>query len=137
MYGKKQTSETKQKISRANSGKKPSEEARIKMSMAARKVKPAEFDGFISPQKVVERQLFRHQVHAQVLQRDNYTCQICDVAGGYLNVDHIKPWAEYPELRYEISNCRTLCQSCHYYITFKRKMPKFSKWGVLPSKQVE
>lgn len=136
MFGRVQTPETREKIGNANRSKKPSIEARAKMSMAARKVKVLEFDGFISSEKEKARQDFRQQVHSQVLRRDNYTCQICEQYGGYLNVDHIKSWAEYPELRHEISNCRTLCQACHYYITFKRKMPKLSKWGILSRKEV-
>lgn len=48
-----------------------------------------------------------------VYERDNYTCQICFKIGGELNADHIKPWALYPELRFDLNNGRTLCVSCH------------------------
>lgn len=48
-----------------------------------------------------------------VMERDNYTCQECGVHGGYLEVDHIKPFAYFPELRLELSNGRTLCRPCH------------------------
>jgi 5-methylcytosine-specific restriction endonuclease McrA len=30
-----------------------------------------------------------------------------------LDADHIKPWSQYPALRYEVSNGRALCRSCH------------------------
>lgn len=66
---------------------------------------------------------------SRVFARDNYTCQVCDTIGGYLQADHIKRYADYPELRYEISNGRTLCVACHYYVTFKRKMPQGIVWG--------
>lgn len=49
-----------------------------------------------------------------VFKRDDYTCQICGVRGTYLEADHIKPWAFFSELRYEISNGRTLCKICHH-----------------------
>lgn len=65
-----------------------------------------------------------------VLLRDNYTCQVCDQYGGDLHIDHIKAWADYPELRFEISNGRALCRPCHYWVTFKRKMPNNSRWGI-------
>lgn len=48
-----------------------------------------------------------------VFERDDYTCQTCDVRGSYLEADHIQPWAYFPELRFELSNGRTLCRPCH------------------------
>jgi predicted restriction endonuclease len=55
-----------------------------------------------------------------VFERDDYTCQFCNKRGGNLEADHIKPWTTHPELRYDISNGRTLCLKCHR-TTFKRK----------------
>ena len=76
-----------------------------------------------------ERVRFRKTVQMRIFARDNYTCQVCDEYGANIHVDHIKSWAEYPELRFEESNCRTLCMACHYYVTFKRKIPKGIIWG--------
>jgi len=55
-----------------------------------------------------------------VFERDNYACQHpgCDKRGGWMNADHIKPWAYYPELRYDVNNGRTLCVE-HHRLTFK------------------
>lgn len=66
---------------------------------------------------------------SSVFERDNFTCVICEKKGGYLNADHIQSWAQYPELRYEVNNGRTLCVACHYFETFSKPMPKGSKWG--------
>lgn len=48
-----------------------------------------------------------------VMERDNWTCQNCGVRGVPLEAHHIKTWAEYPELRYELSNGVALCLPCH------------------------
>ncbi len=48
-----------------------------------------------------------------VFERDNYTCQMCHVRGNYIEADHIKPFAYFPEIRWELSNGRTLCRKCH------------------------
>lgn len=42
-----------------------------------------------------------------------FTCQECKQKGGELHADHIKPFALFPELRFDINNGRTLCVSCH------------------------
>ncbi|KKM94268.1 hypothetical protein LCGC14_1200140 [marine sediment metagenome] len=48
-----------------------------------------------------------------VFERDDYTCRLCNKKGGYLEADHIKPFAYFPKLRFELSNGRTLCRKCH------------------------
>lgn len=48
----------------------------------------------------------------EVFDRDNYSCVDCGEAG-YITAHHIKSFAYYPELRYELSNGKTLCEKCH------------------------
>lgn len=48
-----------------------------------------------------------------VFERDNYTCQRCGQFGGKLNAHHIYNYAEYKELRTDVSNGITLCKECH------------------------
>ena len=47
-----------------------------------------------------------------VFERDGYQCRDCGT-GGRLQAHHIKEWAEYPELRFEVDNGLTLCDECH------------------------
>lgn len=47
-----------------------------------------------------------------VLKRDNYTCKKCGNKND-LVVHHIKSFASDKELRFNINNGVTLCQSCH------------------------
>jgi 5-methylcytosine-specific restriction endonuclease McrA len=54
----------------------------------------------------------------EVLKRDNYQCKICKIRSTKGNriifdVDHIKSFSRYPELRLVLSNGRTLCRPCH------------------------
>lgn len=53
-----------------------------------------------------------------VFERDKYACIWCGAGNKNgqstrLNADHIKPFAQYPELRFAIDNGRTLCFDCH------------------------
>lgn len=47
-----------------------------------------------------------------VLKRDNYECQLCK-SKEKLECDHLKSWVLFPKLRYEVSNGRVLCKTCH------------------------
>jgi HNH endonuclease len=68
-----------------------------------------------------------------VYERDNYTCVFCGArqsAGNpvKLNADHIKPFAYFPDLRYDVDNGRTLCVPCHTTTeTFGSKLDKQEK----------
>ena len=60
-----------------------------------------------------------------VFKRDDYTCQMCGEKGKQLQADHIKKYADFPELRLELSNGRTLCVPCHKLTpNFQNKKPK-------------
>ncbi len=48
----------------------------------------------------------------KVFERDGFTCQKCG-ACGYITAHHIKSFAHYPLLRFELSNGITLCPDCH------------------------
>lgn len=57
------------------------------------------------------------KLRSDVFQRDGWACQTCGIrgneTGGYLEVHHIKSWAKYPKLRFDVNNCVTLCRECH------------------------
>ena len=59
--------------------------------------------------------------------RDDFTCQNCGIRSINIEAHHIKPWREYPELIYEISNGITYCKSCHCIIEPRHKKQEVSK----------
>src|SRR3972149_11613286 len=133
--GRKHSEESKAKIGLASKGNKYalgnklSKETKRKMSDSHKGEKAYQWKGGIRGKNYLERRRFQHILQKKVFERDHYTCQICNKKGGILHVDHIQSFAEYLEGRFDLSNCRTLCVSCHYMITFKRPMPRDSKWG--------
>jgi len=59
----------------------------------------------------------------EILKRDNFTCQICDYKShttikgkSDIQANHIKRFADYPELRFISTNGITLCKKCHLMI---------------------
>ena len=136
--GRKHTNETKLKISKIHKGKKITLEQRIKISKARKGKNSNLWKGGITPINKKQRQTFDIRLwRLYVFERDNYTCQICNISNVYLHADHIKSFADYPELRSDINNGRTLCRPCHYYVTFKKKMPSNSKWGIIPNSKLK
>ena len=137
--GHKLTEEHKQKISKGNKGKrkpprsiehnrKQSEshkgkihslETRMKMSFSHRGEKGSGWRGGVTPIHVTIRHSIEYRLwRTAVFKRDNYTCVWCGLKSGngvavVLNADHIKPFCDYPELRFAIDNGRTLCRECH------------------------
>lgn len=69
-------------------------------------------DGKTAINSQIRNSLEMKQWRRAVFERDNYTCQICHIRGGRLVADHIKPFSLFPDLRFELSNGRTLCKEC-------------------------
>lgn len=134
--GKTLSKETREKVSKAQIGKKHTERTKRKMSMvrigkpkppshgknvstAIKGKKHWNWKGGITPIRTKLYFTDRYKNwRTSVFERDNYTCQWCRARSGngkevVLNADHIKPWKDYPELRFDVSNGRTLCVTCH------------------------
>ena len=127
--GKKLSKELRKKLSDSHKGKKFSIETRNKMSISHKgkntwmKGRVGSLNngwkGGITPMNALIRSSAEYKLWREsVFKRDNYTCIWCRARSGngktvYLEADHIKPFALYPELRFAIDNGRTLCRDCH------------------------
>jgi len=125
--------ETRKKMSLIRKGRKFSEEHRINLSnshkeLVARGVHPS-WKGGITPVNAAIRTSIGYRLWREaVFSRDDYTCKFCGQKGGKLVVDHIKPFAYFPDLRLQLSNGRTLCRECHRKTdTFAGKSFKYAK----------
>lgn len=80
--------------------------------------------GGVTPINHAIRNSFEYKLwRTAVFERDDYTCIECGEIG-YVEADHIKPFAHYPELRFAIDNGRTLCKSCHKKIGWNKSKNK-------------
>jgi 5-methylcytosine-specific restriction endonuclease McrA len=59
-----------------------------------------------------------------VFKRDQWKCQKCDKGGRGMVAHHIKTFAEYPDLRFDVENGVTLCTPCHVSIHAEDKTQK-------------
>ena len=75
--------------------------------------------------KVIATPTTREQIDEMLQVLGTYIKLAVDVrlgilaGGGVLHADHIKPFAFFPSLRFDLENGRTLCVECH------KKTPTF------------
>lgn len=53
------------------------------------------------------------QLRREVFKRYGRRCMRCGSVTGEMHVDHIKPWRNFPNLRYDVNNLQVLCRTCH------------------------
>lgn len=110
--GKKMSDQHRERVRQANLGKKYSKEVNLKKGSLGQS-NGNYIDGTskftVSHYKSQQYKLWRNSV----FERDNFTCQDCGAKDVYLEAHHIKGWAQYPELRFDLENGKTLCKECH------------------------
>lgn len=122
--GKKRSTLTKQRMSKSLTGRAISIETRLKIGQALKGAKSHLWKGGKTKETLKIRSSIEYRLwRLSVFERDNYTCRFCNIRGGKLEADHIKPFAYFPELRLAIDNGRTLCHDCHTKTeTYKRNI---------------
>ncbi len=135
--GRHHTLETKEKLRLKNIGRTFSEESIQKIKNAKDGNKNPNWKGGIYPKHMLIRQSIENRNWIkQIFERDKYTCQECGKVGGFLNAHHIKQFAYYPTLRFDLSNGITLCRECHNKPgrhERKTKMPEVEFVDVTPT----
>lgn len=117
--GKKASLETRKKMSKSMIGLKRSEQTCKNISESKKGEKSPFWQGGITSINASIRSSSQYrQWREAVFTRDKWTCVWCGIKKGNkknvtLNADHIKPFAYFPELRFDINNGRTLCVPCH------------------------
>lgn len=95
MYGKRQTREAREKMSLTRTGESIFVKFRTSINKRLRESKEYK------------------EWRLMVFGRDNFTCQDCGKRGCYIEAHHIKSFAEYKDLRFDIDNGITYCLKCH------------------------
>lgn len=139
-FGKKHTNETKIILSNKAKTRPPTTLGRIrpcrerirqsiimKERLKNKENHPSWKGGITSikrPRKTREYKNFRESV----FNRDDFTCYICGIKGGYLEVHHILSWKNFPDLRYKINNGITVHKNCH--------PNRSKKWSIQKEKEI-
>lgn len=121
--GRKRMSESHKGINTWMNGRSIPVHVRLKMSEThKRRVSDGVchlWRGGITKTNAVIRTSFEYKEwRRNVFARDNFACVLCGAKNGFgisirLEADHIRPFSLFPELRFDVSNGRTLCHSCH------------------------
>lgn len=140
LKGRKVSEDTKQKLRKSHLDKRLSDNTKKKISETRKRLfkegklkswnkgkeflqirgeKHPQWKGGITPINIKVRMSLEYKLWREaVFKRDNYTCIWCGARSGngkaiILHADHIKPFIDYPELRFALDNGRTLCIDCH------------------------
>lgn len=98
----------------ANRGRHQTLQERINHSVQQQGCLSSDWIGFTKPEAHRIRQSPEYvALRTAVFERDNYTCRDCGQHGGRLEVHHIHEFAQYPDERFIVENCITLCLKCH------------------------
>lgn len=140
MLGRKLTPETRKKISEvcklsgrlppSQKGYKHTVETRKKISDAIKGDKCRFWEGGLTGKNLIIRKSVQYKLWREaVFKRDNFLCVIGGKThGNRLQADHIKPFSLFPDLRFDLSNGRTLCIECHKKTdTYAGKATKYAK----------
>ena len=117
--GMKATEETKAKMSIAQSGENNGFYGKTHTIETIAKVSGSNhynWKGGIAP--VMERIRWSRSYknwRTSVFERDDYTCQMCNIRGGYMQAHHIEPVRDNKNslLIFDTDNGITLCKKCH------------------------
>ncbi len=127
--------EARAKISKAHMGNKwglgnkMPEEQKRKLSEARKGSKGSNWKGGVTPEHKNARNSLEWKVWRKaVFERDKYFCQMCGMHSKYLRPHHIKFFADYPELRFVVSNGITLCDPCHRLVHRYFRRVKKLQW---------
>ena len=95
-------------------GKKVKYSSSLCSSCSKKGIRNPNYNGGVTPHLRFLRNSKMYKLWRQlVFERDYWECMKCGHHGGDLHAHHIKPFKDYPELRYELSNGITLCIPCH------------------------
>lgn len=114
-HNKPHTQEVKDKISIKNKGKISFNKGKPNLNFIGNK-NPNWKDGVTKEYDKIRKSIKYKEWRNKIFKRDNYTCQECkckESVSGKLNAHHIKQFAKYPELRFDLTNGITLCKTCH------------------------
>lgn len=124
--GRNMPEESRQKMRLAHLGKKWSEHQRQVMSERFSGDRHWNWQGGIWEKNKSIRRSYKHRAwREQVLKRDGYCCVVCkENRKELLQADHLRSFALFPKLRFDLANGRTLCLACH------RKTENFGRKSV-------
>ena len=114
LLGRKLSKETCDKMSNTRKGKELPWRDKINESLP----RGEKHHRWIKDRSKIQQHLRNNPVYQQwrkkVFKRDNWTCKLKDSnCEGKIKAHHIRGWAKYPNLRYEVDNGITLCEFHH------------------------